>query len=99
MNSFKIHFQTDYEGASLHGFSYNNEEKKWVLESNIDSNEILDHWNNIIDQLVPIKDKLTNRSKLNIIIYEKERIPSIIISPCMSKFCGDIKTNISIIQT
>lgn len=99
MNSFKIHFQTDYEGASLYGFNYNDEEKQWVLESKTDSNEISDHWNNIIDQLIPIKDKLTNRSRLNIIIYEQERIPSIIIPPYMSKFCGDIKTNISIVQT
>jgi len=97
MQTLKINFQTNWKKDSLDGFFYDKTKDVWFIESNIDSPEIDDHWNNIKEILYRHKNKLVGVSKVYIIVYDTDRLPSIMISSSMSNFLGEIQANIEIV--
>jgi len=98
MQALKINFQITNSKEIVSDFFYNNLKDVWFLNSNIDSHEVRDHWNSIKETLSKAKDKIKGISKVNIIVYDTERIPSVIIPPDMSRFLGEIKADIFIIS-
>jgi len=97
MQILKINFQTNWKKDSLDEFFYDKTKDLWFIESNVDSPEIDDHWNNIKEILDTHKNKLIGVSKVYIIVYDTDRLPPIMISSSMSSFLGEIQANIEII--
>jgi len=85
------------EKKSLDEFYYDEKKDIWFIESNVNSPEIDDHWNNIKEILNIQKDKLIGISKVNIIVYDTDRLTSIIIPHDVAKFLGEVQVNIEII--
>jgi len=98
MQSLKINFQVSWKKDSLDKFYYDEKKDIWFIESNADSPEIDDHWNNIKEILNIQKDKLIGISKVNIIVYDTDRLTSIMIPPNMARFLGEVQANIQIIR-
>lgn len=97
MKALKINFQVNYKKDSLDGFFYDEKKDVWFIESNVDSPEIDDHWNNIKEILNIQKDKLIGVSKVNIIVYDTDRLTSVMIPPEMSRLLGEFQANIKIL--
>lgn len=98
MKALKINFQVNCEKDSLNEFFYDEKKDVWFIESNVDSSEIDDHWDNIKEILNIQKDKLIGVSKVNIIVYDTDRLTSIMIPPNMSKLLGELQANIKILN-
>ncbi|GGP28319.1 DUF4279 domain-containing protein [Silvimonas amylolytica] len=73
----------------------------WALSSSVDSDDVLEHWNELGEKLVSVKDQIRDISRdckirITIAISSKGRIPSIIIPWDMAEFCGYVQADIDI---
>jgi hypothetical protein len=73
----------------------------WSIESQVNSDDVVDHWNSLAAVLINSKDKFkeiakTGSAKLTLVINSSQRVPSITIPPSMSEFAGFVNAVIDI---
>lgn len=76
-------------------------ENRWSLRSNVQSDSVLDHWEDL-EKLLGGRKKLLKRIsetgsvRITLIVNSASRIPSISIPPAMSAFAAFMRANIEI---
>lgn len=73
----------------------------WSIRSQVQSDEVSDHWNNLEPILISSKEVIkeiakTGLAKMTLIVGNDTRIPPITIPPAMSEFAGFIHATIDI---
>ncbi|MBB3119935.1 DUF4279 domain-containing protein [Pseudoduganella violacea] len=73
----------------------------WALDSDLESDEVLEHWNKLKPVLNGARDTIreiakSGAAKFTVVIESQHRLPSIIIPSSMAEFAGFVNAVIDI---